>query len=204
MHPNAFLDFLERTLSSPESHFLWLQSISYLEFVGYRKMVKALPYELVEREVFNHLKDEIYHSFLLRESSAKNFPQLALPPVIMKKMTDVCESYFQSLDHQTENWVAKKMGEKNSFFCYLSVSHIIEKRAMQVYPQYAAALRSSPMKPLIQQIIRDESEHLLSLEKRMKPWSSLTNSFPFETEAVLFETYLGQMEELSTEWKKTL
>ena len=62
---------LDQVISVPAKHYLWLRSLSYLEYIGYRKMVKALGYDEVNRGVFRHLSDEIRHSYMLRELAEK-------------------------------------------------------------------------------------------------------------------------------------
>lgn len=189
-------NYLSDILSSESKHYLWLRSLSYLEYIGYRKMVKAVPYKAVEEGVFHHLSDEIEHSFLLKEQAEKSFPTQHLSLEAIEELMDIAESYFQTLDLNIKNWVSQKLGNDNPYFCYLLVSYTIEKRAMAVYPQYYSKLTQSPLKIVIQKIIKDESEHLRYLENVLQNFQTEMGGEtfePLEVEEKLFATYLNNM-----------
>ncbi len=165
---NPLSSFLEQALSSVPNHYLWLRSLSYLEYIGYRKMVKAVPYSEVNGGVFHHLSDEIQHSFMLKEVANRSLVVPKMPEAVFEKLVSIAEEYFQGIDSMAHDWVAQKMGKEDSYSCYLWVSFMVEKRAMKVYPQYFSTLTESPIKLVIQKIIKDESEHLSYLENQMK------------------------------------
>ena len=195
--------FLGEVLVSPSKHYLWLRSLSYLEYIGYRKMVKAVPYAEVNRGVFHHLNDEIQHSFMLRELAEKVFGRSSAEKKALHELIQIAEDYFQGLDSRIEDWVTEKKGSEDPYLCYLFVSYVIEKRAMQVYPHYFASLTTSPLKIVVQKIIKDESEHLAYLEgvmRHLPPLLSPKDSPLFQLEEGCFEDYLGRMNEFFDRW----
>ncbi len=195
--------FLDQITQNPSQHHLWLRSLSYLEYIGYRKMVKSVPYTQVNTGVYHHLSDEIQHSFMLREIADKQFGNT----VAMEKVTslvEIAEHYFQGLDSQIDDWIQSKLGQKDPYASYVWVSYTIEKRAMKVYPQYLAKLSEAPIKIAIQKIIKDEAEHLSYLEEILEklPESiSLKNAPVLEIEGKCFENFIERMEEYFTHAK---
>lgn len=151
--------FLDQIIESPTQHHLWLRSLSYLEYIGYRKMVKAVPYAKISTGVYHHLSDEIQHSFMLREIADKQFG-ITLPMEQVTSLVGIAENYFQGLDSQVDEWIEQGLGKKDAYASYVWVSYTIEKRAMKVYPQYLAKLQNQPLKLVVQKIIKDEADHL--------------------------------------------
>ncbi|MBF0493386.1 MAG: ferritin-like domain-containing protein [Deltaproteobacteria bacterium] len=189
-------NYLNELISSDCKHYLWLRSLSYLEYIGYRKMVKAVPYQAVEQGIFHHLSDEIEHSFLLKEQAEKSFPDQQLSIESVEELMDIAEAYFQTLDKNIKSWVCQKLGKESVFLCYLLVSYTTEKRAMSIYPQYYSRLTQSPLKIVIQKIIKDESEHLRYLENILQNIQGevIEAQFsPLEVEQKLFDSYLNNM-----------
>jgi hypothetical protein len=159
--------FLEDIVSFPQKNYLWLRLLSYLEYIGYRKMVKALNYQDVQKGVFHHLTDEIRHSFMLRELAEKTPGSESCAHSDLESLQQIGEDYFQALDAEVHDWVSLQTGGENPYLCYLLTSYLIECRAMKVYPLYFSRLNEAPAKYVIQQIIRDESEHLHYLQEKM-------------------------------------
>lgn len=188
-------DFLQEIFSSDPVHYLWLRSLSYLEYIGYRKMVKTLEHQEVNQGVYHHLTDEIRHSFLLKELAEKAFDGRFQHVPFEPRLIDIAEGYFQDVDGEVNQWILNENGQERPFLCYLLVSYIIEKRAMTVYPTYYAKLREAPAKLILQKIIKDERDHLNYLEDRMRllPEAGafkMSNLTTFET--VRFSRFLQQ------------
>ncbi len=188
--------FLEKVLASDLNHYLWLRSISYLEYIGYRKMVKAVPYQEVEQGVFRHLSDEIQHSFMLKEMAQKTFEQIQVSQSTLDELVEISEEYFQGIDQMANEWVSRVLGKEDRLSCYVWVSYMIEKRAMQVYSSYLSRIVHTPLKTMIQKIIRDESEHLNYLENQIPQLPealSPEHSPLLESEKPFFDQFLNRM-----------
>ncbi len=192
----AWDPFLEEVLGHRTKHYGWLLSLSYLEYIGYRKMIKSLGYEHLNKGSFHHLSDEIQHSFMLRELAQKSFHQEWQSGFSLDSIHQISEEYFQNLDHEVHHKVLAVDPQENPVLCYMLTSYVIEKRAMKVYPAYLAKSSEAPVKYTLQKIIRDESEHLTYLEGKI----SLVPSFSskdledlLEAEEKLFQQYLAKM-----------
>lgn len=196
-HPKKQDLFLEEVFSSQHKHYLWLKSLSYLEYIGYRKMVKSLSYNEMGKDTFQHLSDEIQHSFMLRRLADDYRGDRPRDPTELEKIPSIAENYFQTLDSKIGEWTTDLSGSENHQLSYLWTSYIIEKRAMKVYPYYFSRLESSPLKTTLQKIIKDESEHLSYLENYIqklskKYLSSSTDLFVIEEN--YFSNYLEEMQ----------
>jgi len=195
--PIVWKQFLEEVTSSDAKHYQWLRSLSYLEFIGYRKMVKSLGYQGVRKGVYHHLSDEINHSFMLQELAEKGFCSDREGKSFDSELMGIAEAYFQDLDSGVKDWISKVKGEQNPYLCYMLVSYIIEKRAMKVYPQYYSFLKEAPLKYVLQKIIKDEKEHLSYLEDQLElreELSSFANSNLWDFEETLFSRFLQQFQ----------
>jgi rubrerythrin len=193
---NSFSPFLTEILSAPSRHYHWLKSLSYLEYIGYRKMVKAVPYSEVNQGVYHHLNDEIQHSFMLRELAEKSLGENSLTSEALKAMTQIAEDYFQGIDARAHRDVVEVLGTENPYLCYLGVSYAVEKRAMKVYPHYFSKLSQPSLKHVVQKIIKDESEHLSYLEgiiNRFPPIEFLRDTSFLKAEEEHFNRYLEAM-----------
>lgn len=206
MQDTFWKNFLTNTLSQPEAHYLWLRSLSYLEYIGYRKMVKALDHHQVSREVFHHLTDEIRHSYMLKELADKILKQSGEGEASLQSVhdnfapgfIDIAEAYFQDLDAQVKTWVEGKIQQEAPFLCYLMTSYLIEIRAMNVYPSYHGELSDAGEKTVIKQIIKDEREHLDYLQAQVAqlPYGlDLDQEELKDFEEKRFDAYLKDFEE---------
>ncbi len=193
----SWSQFLDQITQNPSQHHLWLRALSYLEYIGYRKMVKAVPYSKVNTGVYHHLSDEIQHSFMLREIADKQFGN----NLSMQKVTSlvgIAENYFQGLDSQVDDWIESKLGQKDSYASYVWVSYTIEKRAIKVYPQYLAKVSEQALKIVIQKIIKDETDHLSYLEgviEQLPEEISLKNAPVLQIEEKCFEGFLENIQD---------
>jgi rubrerythrin len=195
-----WVQFLQEILSSDAAHYHWLRSLSYLEYIGYRKMVKALDYGEMNQEVYHHLTDEIRHSYMLKELAGKVFEGRFQHVPFEAELVTMAESYFHDIDQAVHQWVVASSGSGRPYLCYLLTSYLIEKRAMSVYPSYFTHLREADAKLIIQKIIKDESEHLSYLEGRLmllpeKP--AFDQSSLRQYESGRFYEYLGQIRQFS-------
>jgi len=193
-NPNTFFSaFIEEVVGQEHTHFFWLRALSYLEYIGYRKMVKALPFDAVSTSEVHHLGDEIQHSLMLKQMARKVFGHLNLAEPIRAKICGISEEYFQSLDSSINDYLQKLSGYYDPYRTYAYVSYVIELRAMQTYPAYLQCLGASPIKIIVQKIIQDESDHLHHVKKLIgsfEPPAGLTESDMLALEDVCFKNFI--------------
>lgn len=192
--------FLQDILNSEAAQYHWIRSLSYLEYIGYRKMVKALGYGGMGQDVYHHLTDEIRHSYMLKELAGRIFDGKFQHVPFEKDLVALAESYFHDVDEAVHQWVLASSGEERPFLCYLLTSYVIERRAMTVYPSYFTHTQEADAKIILQKIIKDEREHLSYLENCL---ASLPEKCAFDAsplwqyETGRFHEYLGQIRQFS-------
>lgn len=162
-------------------HYLWLRSLSYLEYIGYRKIVKSLGYEEMGKGTYHHLSDEIRHSYMLKELAENCFEKRYFHAFFDPSFIDIAETYFQAIDGAVNEWIVGRDGQERPYLCYMFVSYLIEKRAMVVYPEYFSCLQDREAKLIIQKIINDEKDHLSYLEDRL---ATLPETLDFKSSPV--------------------
>ncbi len=198
---------IQKFIENPAMHFLWLKSLSYLEYIGYRKMIKSIPQPISNHRVFQHVSDEIKHSFLFQKLAEKILKSNTEPLVFEKKLISFAEDYFQALDSKVEEWVEEVFSKKNPEYSYMLTSYVIEKRAIKVYPFYQLQLEEEPMKQVLMQIIKDEQDHLDLFESQLKKIPQLKgikHSEIWSFEEKLFKEYMNALEKYQSTCLSTL
>ena len=186
------------------AHYHWLRSLSYLEYIGYRKMVKALAYGEMNQGVYHHLTDEIRHSFMLKELAERAFDGKFQYVPFERDLVGMAESYFHDVDEAVHQWVLAVSGEERPYLCYLLTSYLIEKRAMAVYPSYYSQIQEAGAKVILQRIIKDERDHLNYLENHLgvlPEKSAFDQSKVWDFETTRFHEFLGQIRQFSLPYR---
>ena len=66
---NRTNQFLERVIRHKQLHGLWLNTLSFLEYMGSRKIAKALPQEEFNEVLLGHLSEEVRHSLYFKKQA---------------------------------------------------------------------------------------------------------------------------------------
>lgn len=142
----------------------WLNTLSLLEFIGSRKIAKAVCDAHPSLEILEHLADEARHAHLFKKMS------VLLDPSCDENYLcgDEAVSYFQMLDTSVSEWVKKLTEKENSYHNYLFVTCMIERRAMKLYPLYKNVAVNPEVAETLGQIILEESHHLHEIESKAR------------------------------------
>lgn len=140
----------------------WLNTLSLLEYIGARKIGKAMCQEHPPAIVLDHWADETRHAYafkrLCEEAAGGEFGEYLA--------RESAEHYFQELDQRATAWVTEATGEADTRQNYLLVTTLIERRAMMVYPLYRAATSLDFVRDELQAVIVEEQDHRVELEER--------------------------------------
>lgn len=151
---SPLVDILPKIIAQPVLHAQFLYHLAHLEYVGSRKIAKALPAVSMSANHLEHLQEEAGHAFLLRrEAEALGHPQAV-------DRTKEVEAYLQSVDHGIADVLDQHFKTYKAFETYLVVSLIIEERAMEFYPLYHRLLPDGSVKTAVHGIMKDEVGHL--------------------------------------------
>ena len=180
--------FLADVIAVPAVHARFVNTLSRLEYVGVRKMLKSRRSERMDLDGLQHVLDEGVHALRLKKAA------LALGAAAGVEVTtfadhqtlagDAAEDYFQALDHRAEGAVADLppavRGETN----YLLTSAAIEVRAQVFYPLYDRRLAAGKAGFSVASILKDEDRHLEEMKGGLE---ALTPDWRARLEPVLAE-----------------
>ncbi|MCE2983359.1 MAG: hypothetical protein LW832_07320 [Parachlamydia sp.] len=154
-------------VKNPFLHARWLNTLSYLENCGARKIAACEHPTLVKEEMLKHASEEFRHAFYLKKQIKKvyhHLPTYGRPYLLGGR---AAYHYLNLLDLQAARYLKKtgfsKEGVKAA--AYLLVTYAIERRARELYPLYEEALREAGLPIFVKSIILEEEEHYIEMEK---------------------------------------
>ena len=153
-------EVLAQVVIDVDLHARWLNTFSYLEYIGFRKIVKSQS--RVTLETLHHASEECRHALLLKRLAIKiGGPSFASYETRRLLCAEKAEAYFQTLDstcahnlyHGTE-------------LTYLYVTWLVEHRALDVYRRYQLA--SPAVARQLTALLGEEERHLLTVASRLQ------------------------------------
>ena len=150
---------LNKIVSHPLLHSQFLNTLSFLEYIGTRKIIKSQPSDYFNSELLEHLNEESRHSLFFKKLAQKQsgFSMGFQPKELLLKKES--ENYFQRLDQK-----AKELSS-NPFFNYLYTTWAIETRALYLYSLYDKVLKEHSFSFSLRFVLKEEEEHLKYVEE---------------------------------------
>jgi hypothetical protein len=155
-------------IAVPAVHARFVNTLSRLEYVGVRKMLKSRRSEHIDLDGLQHVLDEGVHALRLKKAA------LALGAAAGVDVStfapehtlagDEAERYFQALDRRAEDAVAEVAPEVRAEANYLLTSAAIEVRAQVFYPLYDRLLAAGKAGFSVAAITKDEDRHLVEMK----------------------------------------
>ncbi len=185
-------ELVAHIVADKELHVLWLNTLSYLENCGARKIASCEHPTAVKEEMLKHAAEEFRHAFYLKKQLAR--------------IGGYCEDYRRSsllgewaafhylnaLDVKVARYLKRLGVVQIRQLAYLLVTYAIELRAQELYPLYQNALRQCRSKVQVQSILLEENEHLQEMSQALESVSE--SGFHIEQvcrlEAELFEKWI--------------
>jgi hypothetical protein len=154
-------NLLRTIISHPVLHARWLNSLSYLEYRGMRKIARALKTTDIDRDILMHMQEEARHALLLKKMAIKiggeEFSQYTetnmLAPLSFKK-------YFFDLDKLISQSLNESEGVASPKAIYHKTSLTIEFRAISLYRLYQSLLLEMQSEISIANLLVEEERHL--------------------------------------------
>lgn len=164
-------ELLTSIVASDELHAKWLNTLSFLENCGARKIAACEHPTLVKEEMLKHAAEEFRHAHHLKRQIEK---------ISVNRLETYCSSfmlggtstlhYLTALDLKASRYL-KKMGlSKNGIkeAAYLLVTYAIELRASELYQIYDEILRKAGSRVGVKSILLEEKEHLNEMIEGIK------------------------------------
>ncbi|MBA3722268.1 MAG: hypothetical protein H0W88_07695 [Parachlamydiaceae bacterium] len=145
-------------------HAKWLNTLSYLENCGARKIAACEHPTLVKEEMLKHASEEFRHAFHLKKQ-IERIPSLSLDDYSIHNLLGDYASlhYLHALDIKTCRYLSEEVKlQKNKVkeTAYLLVTYAIELRADELYRIYDEVLKTANTKVTVKSILLEEKEHL--------------------------------------------
>lgn len=171
---------IEEIVKDDQVHAKWLNSLSYMENCGARKISKFEHAVDVDIMVLKHAAEEHRHAYYLKKL-IKKIDDTACPTYNDKELLGLYSTkhYLGKLDIFTSRYLRSKLnvsGDKLKYLAYLLVTYSIEVRADGLYPVYQKVLKSIQSKISVYTIIKEEEGHLeemiASLDRYLPNWQA--------------------------------
>lgn len=194
-------DFLEKIISCSKLHSLWLNTLSFLEYIGTRKMAKALPQEIFDETLLDHLSEEARHSLYFKKLANRVSSRNLCFQNDELLAGSEARAYFQKLDIK-----AKTLSGGQALLNYLFTTWLIEQRAVLVYTVYNQLLSQKRFPFSLNPLLKEEMGHLIHVKSSMKKLSfdcektmSTLKTFEEEEFKILMKCMNQEMESRKTE-----
>lgn len=175
---NSFISFaatmqklLTTIVASDELHAKWLNTLSFLENCGARKIAACEHPTLVKEEMLKHAAEEFRHAHHLKRQIEKvsSYPMETYSLSLMLGGISTLH-YLTALDLKVSQYLKELGLSKNSIkeAAYLLVTYAIELRADELYRIYDEILRKASSKVAVKSILLEEKEHLNEMIEGLK------------------------------------
>ena len=154
---------LERALNGitkcQKTHGQWLNTLSFMEYIGARKILKALPASVLNETLLGHISEEAFHSLFFKKLARKvtgGDPRFKEEDMLAE---EECEGYFQNIDKKS-----KEISKGDVLLNYLYTTWAVETRAVCVYSIYNRILKDGGFFFSLNSVLKDETGHLKQVE----------------------------------------
>ena len=196
-------EILPKIINNSALHARFINSLSRMEYVGVRKMLKSRDADSIDYDGLLHVIEESSHAIRLKKAAIKinkgeefGIKGYSESETLAGKEA---ENYLQKVDRLCERNIQKLnisdtiSNEAN----YILSSVIIEIRADCFYPIYEKCLREAEMPFSVSSIVKDEIKHLAEMSDRAMQifgshWPNLLEE-SFLEESILFENWANSI-----------
>jgi hypothetical protein len=170
-----FHHLLKRIVQDGSTHAKWLNTLSYMENAGARKISKCEHPTLVSQIQLKHAAEEHRHAYYLKKQIGKIDPELCKTYESTELLAPIATSqYLHSLDIKACRYLQKAFNLDKTdikYAAYLFVTYAIEVRADELYPVYQEALTEASSKIMVKSIILEEEGHLEEMINQLNEFS---------------------------------
>ncbi len=181
-------------------HAKWLNTLSFMENAGARKISAAEHKEEVTLLILKHAAEEHRHAYYLKKQLGKLDETLCLTYSNSELLVpNHTRFYLNTLDVKVCRYLKqhfKLSGAELKFAAYLFVTYAIEVRADELYPIYQTVLTENESKVTVKSIILEEEGHLEEMINQLNDFSPDWERYAKEV--------VKMEEEMFADWMKSL
>ncbi len=166
---------LENIVNDNLLHSKWLNTLSYMENAGAKKISASEHKEEVTLLILKHAAEEHRHAYYLKKQLAK------LDENVCKTYSNAellapnhTKYYLNTLDVLVCRYLKNQFnlsGYDLKFAAYLFVTYAIEVRADELYPIYQDILSAKESRVTVKSIILEEEGHLEEMLNQLREFS---------------------------------
>jgi len=170
-----FYNLIERIVQDNETHAKWLNTLSFMENAGARKISACEHPTKVSLIQLKHAAEEHRHAYYLKKQIGKLDSELCKTYDGKELLASIAtRQYLHSLDvkackYLQNNFTLTK--EELKYAAYLFVTYAIEVRADELYPVYQDILTKTSSKIMVKSIILEEEGHLEEMINQLDDFS---------------------------------
>ena len=183
-------NILTRLISFSQLHARFLNTISLMEYMGARKIIKSQKEGDIDSEVLAHINEEVRHARVFKKLALKlSGGKLTTYKDFHLLAGQQARNYIQSVDQSVASLLEQENPRKNYFLSTL----LIEERASQVYPFYAKLLEPLGFGSFISNVFKEEQNHLEQVRTQIRQSGQLRPeqmSFLYKLENRAFEDFI--------------
>lgn len=166
---------LAQIVNDNSLHSKWLNTLSYMENAGARKISAAEHKEEVTLLILKHAAEEHRHAYYLKKQLAKLDENLCKTYANAELLApNHTRFYLNTLDVKVCRYLKKHFelsGYALKFAAYLFVTYAIEVRADELYPIYQEILTAKESRVTVKSIILEEEGHLEEMLNQLREFS---------------------------------
>jgi len=170
-----FHHLLKKIVQEGNTHAKWLNTLSFMENAGARKISKCEHPTLVSQIQLKHAAEEHRHAYYLKKQIGKINPELCKTYESTELLAPIATSqYLHSLDIKACRYLQKAFNLDKvdiKYAAYLFVTYAIEVRADELYPVYQQVLTEASSKIMVKSIILEEEGHLEEMIHQLNEFS---------------------------------
>lgn len=159
-----FYSLLEAIVQQHEVHAKWLNTLSFMENAGARKISACEHPTKVSLIQLKHAAEEHRHAYYLKKQIGKINPNFCITYQKSELLAPIAtRQYLHALDVKACRYLRKTFElttEELKYAAYLFVTYAIEVRADELYPVYQEVLEKYSSKIMVKSIILEEEGHL--------------------------------------------
>lgn len=179
-------NLLEPVVEHPELHAKWLNTLSYMENAGARKISACEHPTAVNLIQLKHAAEEHRHAYYLKKQILKIDPGICKTYKSNELLAATAtRHYLHSLDMKSCRYIQQHFRlskQELKFAAYLFVTYAIEVRADELYPVYQEILTKHASKVMVKSIILEEEGHL---EEMIHQLNAFSEDWKAHAEAIL-------------------
>lgn len=182
-------------------HAKWLNTLSFMENAGARKISAAEHKEEVTLLILKHAAEEHRHAYYLKKQLAKLDDSLCKTYQSTELLVpNHTRFYLNTLDVNVCRYLKQQFslsGADLKFAAYLFVTYAIEVRADELYPIYQAVLTENESKVTVKSIILEEEGHLEEMINQLNEFSPDWQKHAEEVVKIEDKMFVDWMKELA-------